>query len=340
MGRVALLSTFAAQAATADAGLDKKLIQGQETGIAIGSTTGSAAVFEKLFTDFYRTEGFREMEGTMFPKVMSHTAAANAASTLGITGPVLAPCSACASATQAIGAGFESICSGQQRVMLCGGAEDLHPATVGVFDVLGAASRGYNDRPSATPRPFDRDRDGLVISEGAAVVVLEEYEHARSRGAQAYGEVLGYATGCDAHHMTQPSAEGMLRCMRRAMDNAGRDIKEVDYINAHATGTRVGDAAEAEAIRELAGDAVPVSGTKGYTGHTLGACGAMEVIFCLMMMREGFLAATLNLENVDAECRGLAHVQERISCRPKLILTSNFAFGGINASLVMGKVNS
>lgn len=337
MGRVSLLAAFAARDAVGDSRLDAAAIGSDRTGVAMGSTTGSAAALERFFGDFCVRRSITGQEGTTFMKVASHTVMANVAAMLGVKGRGLAPCTACASSAQAIGDGFEIIRHGLQDIMICGGAEELHMTTAAVFDVVSAASRRYNDTPHLSPRPFDRGRDGLVVGEGAAAVVLEEYRHAVGRGAPIYGEVRGYATCCDAYHITQPSSDGMRRCMQEAARSAGLAPTDLDYLNAHATGTEMGDAAEAEALRAFVGDAVPVSGTKGYTGHTLAACGAMEVIFCLLMMRDGFVAPTLNLTDVAPECGGLRHVQQLVHCSPRLIMTSNFAFGGVNASLVLAK---
>jgi 3-oxoacyl-[acyl-carrier-protein] synthase II len=337
MGRMAVLASLAARDAVADATLEKTVLQSKRTGVVFGSTTGSASIFERLFGDYIAGGGIESMEGTLFMKVMSHTVAANVAAFLGTKGRLLAPCSACASSTQAIGAGFEMIQHGIQDVVICGGAEDLHPMSAGVFDILHAASTQYNDSPQKTPRPFDRHRDGLVVSEGAAAIVLEDYDRAQARGAAIRAEIRGYASYGDVSHMTSPSKDGMLRCMREALDMAGISPKDLDYINAHATGTKIGDPAEAEAIAELMGDAVPVSGTKGYTGHTLAASGAMEVIFCILMMEGGFLVPTLNLEEICPECEGICHLQQPVDSTPQLVMTSNFAFGGVNASLVLEK---
>jgi 3-oxoacyl-[acyl-carrier-protein] synthase II len=339
MGRMAVLAGLAASDAVRQAGLSEDLLASSRCGVALGSTTGASKSLEEFFRIFISTNGFLGLEGTLFPRVMSHTVAANTAAMLGTRGRILSVSSACASSTQAIGAGFEAIRSGAQEVMVCGGADDMHPSTVAVFDVLGAASRNYNDKPARTPRPFDRDRDGLVLSEGAGVVVLEEYEHALRRGAPMFGEIVGYGTcGC-ARHMTQPDGQSMLECMRLALDCAGVRPAELSYINAHATGTQMGDAVEAETLRALVADRVPVSCTKGHTGHTLAACGAMEVIFCLLMLREKFIAPTLNLENVSPDCAGLTHVKN-VAHRAdlRLALSSNFAFGGVSASLVIRKL--
>jgi 3-oxoacyl-[acyl-carrier-protein] synthase II len=337
MGRVAILAALASQCAMADANLGEEEVASERTGVAMGSTTGSGPVLEHFFGSYLSTGGILEQEGTNFMKIMGHTVAANVGTMLGVRGRLIAPCSACASAAQAIGYGYEAIKDGYQDLMFCGGADDLHPITAGVFDILHAASRNFNDTPQATPRPFDIRRDGLVVSEGGAVVVLEEYGRARKRGAKIYGEILGYGTCCDGRHMTTPSQEGMVRCMRAALKAAAIRITDLDYINAHATGTDLGDVAECRAIKELIGDKVPVSSTKGYTGHTLAACGAIELIFCLLMMQHGFIAPSFNLEEIDPACRGIGHVQQKVETDVDMIMTNSFAFGGVNAVLIVKK---
>ncbi len=293
MGRMAVMASLATMDAVSDANLTENDITSLRTGLVMGSTTGSTGAIEEMFGNFIKTGGFNLQEGTTFMKVMSHSIAANVAAMLGIKGRLLAPCSACASSTQAIGLGYETIKDGYQDIMICGGADDLHSSTAGVFDILHSASRSYNDTPEKTPKPFDKNRDGLVVSEGSAVVILEEYERAVARGAEIYGELAGYGTCCDGRHMTSPSSEAMLSCMNLAMESAGIDASNLDYINAHATGTILGDIAESAAVRKLVGDNVPISGTKGYTGHTLAASGAMEVIFCILMMQNGVIIPTL-----------------------------------------------
>ena len=337
MGRVAVLAALASQYARADANLGEEDLASERTGVAMSSTTGSVPVLEKFFDSYLSTGGILEQEGTNFMKIMGHTVAANVGIMLGVRGRLIAPCSACASSAQSIGYGYEAIKDGYQDLMFCGGADDLHPITAGVFDILNAASRNFNDAPNTTPRPFDIRRDGLVVSEGGAVVVLEEYGRARERGAKIYGEILGYGTCCDGRHMTSPSQEGMARCMRAALEAAAIQNTDLDYINAHATGTVLGDAAECQAIKELIGGTVPVSSTKGYTGHTLAASGAIELIFCLLMMKHGFIAPSLNLEEIDPACRGIAHVQKKLETDLDLVMTNNFAFGGVNAVLIVKK---
>ncbi len=335
MGKMAVMASLAAMDAINQAQLEDKIISSPDTGVAMGSTTGSGEIIEEMFTDFSKTGGINLLEGTTFMKIMNHSVAANVSAMLKAKGRVISPCSACSTSTQSIGEGFEIIKNGLQKVMICGGADELHPSTAGVFDVLNAASKKYCDSPSKTPRPFDKDRDGLVVSEGAGALVLEDYDHAKQRGAAILGEIIGYSTCCDGQHMTSPRAEGMLRCMEQALKSAKVNISDIDYINAHATGTKLGDIAESKAVRELAGNKIPISGTKGYTGHTLAASGVIEMIFCLLMMKHNFIVPTLNLENVDPECDNIMHVKDKLEKQLNMIMTSNFAFGGINATLIL-----
>jgi 3-oxoacyl-[acyl-carrier-protein] synthase II len=352
MGPMAVMATLSAMDAISQAGLDPlssdpdpskstpppfNVISSGQTGVAMGSTTGSCKTIETIFNDFQETGGIARLEATAFMKIMNHSVAANVAATLGTRGRVISPCCACATSTQAIGDGYEIIKNGHQKVMICGGADDLHPSTAGVFDVLNAASRKYAKEPCRTPRPFDRDRDGLVVSEGAGALILEEFHHAQNRGANIVGEIIGYNTCCDGAHMTSPQARGMLQCMEGALKSAGCRISNIDYINAHATGTRLGDVAEARAIAMLGDHKIPVSATKGYTGHTLAASGVMEAIFCLKMMACNKIIPTRNLDTIDPDCAGICHVQKIIEKPLNTVMTSNFAFGGINATLILKK---
>jgi 3-oxoacyl-[acyl-carrier-protein] synthase II len=221
--------------------------------------------------------------------------------------------------------------------MICGGAEELHFLTAGVFDRLFAASTKYNDEPSLTPRPFDRDRDGVVCSEGAGIVLLEDLESALARGATPIAEMIGFGTRTDGTHMTNPSAGGMSRAAMEALEDARIHPSEVDYINAHATGTPVGDAAESAMIREVYSEGVPVSSPKGHLGHSLGACGAVEAILAIEMMNRSKIAPTLNLHHVDESCTGINHVTEPLDHQMRIVVSHSFAFGGINSVLVFGK---
>ncbi|MCI0672637.1 MAG: beta-ketoacyl-[acyl-carrier-protein] synthase family protein [Myxococcaceae bacterium] len=335
MGRVALLAAAAAQQAIAHARVDAELLRSGRVGLSVGQTVGSPAATE-FFFDTLRTDGVRGLKSTTFLQMMSHSAAANLALMFGVTGRVWAPAAACASSSQAIGQGYETLLSGAQDIMLCGGAEELHPSTAATFDILGGTSRAFNASPSSTPRPFDRQRDGLVVGEGAGILVLEELSHALRRGAPILAEVLGFSTQCDAEHMSAPSRAGMARTIASCLASAGLRSGDVDYVNAHATGTQLGDTVEAQATLDVMGGDVPVSSTKGLTGHTLAACGALEAGFSVLMMRHGFVAPTINLDEVDPACEGLRYVRQ-VEERPvRRVLSNNFAFGGVNTSLLFG----
>ncbi len=336
MGRVARLAAVASEAAVASAGIDEDTIASGRTGLAYGSTHGSSASLERFARTLDQPDALLGLGSSTYLKFMSHTCAVNLAIFFGIRGRVMSTCSACVSASQAIGQGYEAIRFGLQDVMICGGAEELHWVSTGVFDVLQATSTHFNDRPDLSPRPFDRDRDGLVVGEGAGTFVLEDWGRARRRGATILAELVGYGTSCDGTHVTAPSSEGMEEAIKLALADARADASEVDYINAHATATDVGDREESLASWRVFSDRVPISSTKGFTGHTLGACGAIEMAFCLAMMNDRFLAPNRNLENVDPACAPLAYVRgEARDATPNLLMNNNFAFGGINTSLLM-----
>ena len=335
------MSIYAAQAtkqALESAGIDPETVKGDpQFGCIMGHTTGSPKTLTATYELMAESHDFGLLSSSNFFHCLSHTVALNVAQYLSISGVVLATSAACASGLQAVGTGFDLIRLGRQDMMLCGGGEELHPTVTGSFDILFATSEKYNDNPSATPRPFDRDRDGLVCGEGAGVVLLEEYEHAVKRGAPIYGEVLGYHTCGNGVHVSQSNRESMELCMGWALDQAGLDANQIDYINAHATATEQGDVAEAQALGGIFGDSVPVSSLKGYLGHTLGASGAIELIASLLMMERGILYPTHNLENVDPECAGIQHLQEPRDCEVKHFMKNSFAFGGINAAMVCGR---
>ena len=336
MGRVARLATVATEAALADAGLDEDTVKDPRTGLAYGSTHGSTLEWEKFALTLESPNALLGLGSNAYLKFSAHTCAANLAVFLGIRGRVITTCAACVSASQAIGYGYEAIRYGMQDRMICGGAEELHYISTGVFDVLQATSTKHNDDPDSTPRPFDADRDGLVVGEGAGTLVLEEWESAKKRGAHIHGEVIGFGTSCDGTHITAPSPEGMESAIRLALQDAKISADALDYVNAHATATAVGDRGESIATLRAIGDGVPISSTKAFTGHTLGACGAIEAAFCLAMMNEGFIAPSRNLEKPDPECAALAYVMgDAREARPERVMTNNFAFGGINTSLVL-----
>jgi 3-oxoacyl-[acyl-carrier-protein] synthase II len=336
MGRVALLATYATERAIADAGLATEQLQNGGVGLAYGSTHGSSSAQEEFCRTLFARNGVSGIPSSTYLKFMSNTCSVNVANFFGIRGRVISTCSACTSASHAIGYGYEAIRTGQIDVMLCGGAEEMHFTHAAVFDILYATTTHYNDRPEASPRPFDAARDGLVVAEGAGTLVLESEESATRRGARRYGEVIGFGTSCDGTHVTMPSADGMASAMKQALADARLAPGDVDYINAHATATEVGDIAESQATLQVFGDRVPISSTKGHTGHTLGACGALESAFCLAMMNEGFLVPTRNLDNPDPRCAKLNYVRGEVRSAPNLriVMNNNFAFGGINTSLV------
>lgn len=339
MGRVALLATHASEAAVADAGLDASLLGNGRVGLAYGSTHGSSAETEAYCREVFREDSLQGIAGSHFLKFMSHTCAANLAEFFGIRGRVQPTCSACTSGSQAIGAGYEAVRYGMADVMIVGGAEEAHFIPAGVFDVMFAASSKYNATPESTPRPFDAARDGVVIGEGAGTLVLERLDHARRRNATIHAELLGYATSCDGIHLTKPSWEGMVRCMQLGLRAAGVEASEVDYVNAHGTATELGDIAESRATAEVFGARTPVSTQKSYTGHTLGACGALESVFSLLMMARRFIAPNRNLEQVDPRCAMLDYVRgDARTANLDVIASNNFAFGGINTSLVFRRL--
>jgi len=340
MGRVAILSVFATDSAIADAGLDEELLASGRVGLAHGSTHGSsAATAEFCQTIFEHGRSLKGVQGSLYLKFMSHTTAANLAMHYKIRGRVITTCSACVSSSQAIGYAYEAVRSGKQEVMVAGGAEELHFTHAGVFDVMYATSTKYNERPELSPRPFDANRDGLVVGEGAATVILESLERAKARDAHIYGEILGYGTNCDGMHVTRPSWEGMAGAMKLALEDSGVAIDTLGYINAHGTATDAGDIAESKATQHVLGESLPISSTKSYTGHTLGACGGIEAIFCLAMLRDDFLPPTRNLEEVDERCAPLNYITgDAVQAHVDRIVTNNFAFGGINTSLVLGRV--
>ena len=335
MGRVALLSTWATERAIADAGLDAAYLSSGSVGLAYGSTGPSSSAVEDYIRKLLVNRSLDGIQSATYPKLMSHTCAANLAVYFAIRGRIISTCAACVSSSQAIGYAYEAVKHGVQETMLCGGAEELDVVHATVFDVMFATSTQYNDRPSETPRPFDRDRDGLVVGEGAGTLVLESYERARARGARIYAEIVGFGTNCDGYHMTAPTAEGMAGALSLCLRDAGISPTEIDYVNAHATATDIGDVCESQATRRILGEGVPVSSTKGFTGHTLGACGVIESMFCLTMMRDRFLAPNRNLIAVHPECAPLNYITGPArDGHPRTIMNNNFAFGGVNTSLL------
>ncbi|MBL8942950.1 MAG: beta-ketoacyl-ACP synthase [Myxococcales bacterium] len=340
MGRVALLAVWATERALEDAGLTLDDLADARVGVAHGSTHGSSSSMKGPLERVFTENTFEGMPSSAYFRFMSHTTAANLAIHFGIKGRVITTCSACTSGSQGIGYGYEAIRSGYEDLMLCGGAEELHELHAAVFDVMYATSTKYNERPEASPRPYDAARDGMVVGEGAGTLVLEEYEHARRRGARILAELVGYGTNCDGQHATSPSVEGMAGAMQRALDDAGLAATAIDYVNGHGTATELGDIAETHATARVLGPDIAISSTKSYTGHTLGACGAIESIVSIQAMRDGFVPPTRNLDEVDPRCAALDYVRELRVQDSRLVMNNNFAFGGINTSLVFARFDA
>ena len=339
LGRVSRLCVAAAEDALSDAGLlDDPSIRDGRMGVACGSSTGSTADVSdmaKLLIDGV-SPGFN---ANTYVRMMPHTTAANIAIFFGLTGRVIPTSCACASGSQGIGYAYESIKYGMIDMMLAGGGEELCPSEAYVFDSLYATSL-KNDRPEASPSPYDSGREGLGIGEGAGILVLESLEHARARGARIYAEVAGYASNCDGSHVTRPEQATMHACMQAALRDAGIAPSAVGYVNGHGTATEHGDIAETLATEALFGDAMPLSSLKSYMGHTLGACGALESWFSIEMMRQQWFAPTLNLVDVDPRCGQLDYIRgEARHIDTEYVVNNNFAFGGLNTSLVFRRLD-
>ena len=338
MGRVGLLSLHAAEQAIDDAGIERESLSSGRAGVSFGSTHGSSSALESFTVKLATTKSLRGLTPSTYIKFMSHTCAANLALFYGIRGRIITTCSACTSASQGIGYGYEAVKNGVQDVMICGGAEEMHFVHAGVFDLLYATSTRYNSEPERSPRPFDRDRDGLVVGEGACAFILENYERAKARGATIHAEVIGFGTSCDGAHITAPTVDGMASAMLLSLEDAQVSPDEIDYVNAHGTATEIGDICESKATQKVLGEDTAISSTKGFTGHTLGACGSIEAAFCVAMMRDGFLAPNLKLDEVDERCAKLDYVLQPREAKPSIIMTNNFAFGGVNTSIILKRV--
>lgn len=340
MGRVAHLALASAEKALALAGIDQNdpFLKSGRVGVAYGSSSGS---FDALI-DFVSMLQDCQSDGitaTSYIRSMPQTCAVNISVLLGLTGRLITTNTACTAGSLSIGYAFEAIQNGAQDMMLAGGAEELNPTESAVFDTLFATSV-KNDTPELTPASYDRDRDGLVIGEGAGTLVLEELECARARGAKIYAELVGFGTNTDGDHITQPKKETMQLALEMAMRNAGVSPEEIGYVNGHGTATRRGDVAETIATyRALKNRAVPISSLKSYIGHTLGACGAIEAWLSILMMNRKWFSPNLNLKNVDPECAPLDYITgSGREMDVEYLMSNNFAFGGINTSLIFRKV--
>ena len=334
MGRVALLATRATELALEQAGLlDDESIKDGRMGVAFGSSAGSPSAIAD-FGNMLLNNNVDGLNATSYIKMMAHTAPVNVGVFFGLKGRVYTTSSACTSGSQGIGYAYEAIHFGQQQMMVAGGAEELCATEAAVFDTLYATST-KNEAPHSSPRPFDQGRDGLVIGEGAGSLILEELESAQARGATIYAEIVGFGTNSDGAHVTQPQAETMQGAMQRALDSANLSADAIGYVSAHGTATDRGDVAETLATQRVFGSRIPVSSFKSFTGHTLGACGALEAWAAINMMNEGWFHATANLTDIDSECAELDYLQgEARAIDTDYVMSNNFAFGGINTSLI------
>jgi 3-oxoacyl-[acyl-carrier-protein] synthase-1 len=334
MGRGAAWNYIAMQQAITDAGLEESDVKNPRTGIVMGSGGPSTRAIVEA-ADVTREKGPRRIGPLAVPKAMSSTASATLATTFGIKGVNYTISSACATSKHCIGNGYEQIQLGKQDIVFAGGHEDLDWTMSNLFDAMGAMSSDFNDTPSKASRAYDRDRDGFVIAGGAGVLVLEDLDHARARGARIYAELIGYGATSDGYDMVAPSGEGAERCMRLALET----VKEpIDYINPHATSTPIGDAKEMDAIRAVFGTgskAPPISATKSLTGHSLGATGVQESIYCILMMHNRFLCESANIETLDPAFADMPILRERRdNVDVGIALSNSFGFGGTNATLV------
>ncbi len=336
MGRVSMLATVATENALLQSGLiGNDILTNGQTGIAYGSSTGSTDAIG-AFGVMLNEKSTKAITATTYVQMMPHTTAVNVGLFFGLKGRVIPTSSACTSGSQAIGYAFEAVKHGYQTVMVAGGGEELCPTESAVFDTLFATSL-KNDDPKSTPSPYDSSRDGLVIGEGAGTLILEDYEHAVARGATIYAEIIGFASNCDAAHVTQPQMETMQICMEMALRDAGITADKIGYVSAHGTATERGDIAESNATANVFGN-IPISSLKSYFGHTLGACGAIEAWLSLEMMNSGWFSPTLNLNSLDKECGALDYITgEGRNIDAEYIMSNNFAFGGINTSIIFKK---
>ena len=323
--------------AIADSGLEESDISNDRTGIIMGSGGPSARTLVEA-ADITRTKGPKRVGPFAVPKAMSSTASATLATWFKIRGVNYSISSACSTSAHCIGNAAEMIQWGKQDVMFAGGCEELDWTLSVLFDAMGAMSSSYNDTPGTASRAYDKTRDGFVIAGGAGVLVLEEYEHAKARGAKIYAEIVGYGATSDGHDMVAPSGEGAMRCMRQALATVKTPI---DYINPHATSTPIGDLKEIEAIRAVFGDKIPaISATKSLTGHSLGAAGVQEAIYCLLMMQHGFIAESANITEIDPAFADMPILRKRQDdARLGTVLSNSFGFGGTNATLVMKHID-
>ena len=327
---------IAMEQAIADSGLDDAEVSCERTGLIVGSGGASTRAIVEA-AEITRSKGPKRVGPFAVPKAMSSGPSATLATWFKIKGLNFSISSACATSTHCIGVGYEQIAMGKQDVVFAGGVEELDWTLSVLFDAMGAMSSNFNATPAVASRAYDKDRDGFVIAGGGAVVVLEEYEHAKARGAKIYGEVIGYAANSDGFDMVAPSGEGAARCMTLAMSTIGG--RTVDYLNPHGTSTPVGDIKEMEAVRAVFGDKAPlISSTKSLTGHSLGAAGAQEAIYSLLMLNNGFAAKSAHIDTLDPAFADLPILLERSDKPLETVMSNSFGFGGTNGCLVMARV--
>ena len=339
MGRIAVLSTRAAELALEQAGLlGDPFVQSGDMGVSFGSSSGTPSAvgdFGNMLIN-KRTDG---LNATTYIKMMSHTAPVNIGVFFGLQGRVITTSSACTSGSQGIGYAYEAIQTGKQKAMIAGGAEEQCATQSAVFDTLFATSL-MNESPTRSPRPFDKDRDGLVIGEGSGALILEEYEFAKARGANIIAEIVGFGTNSDGKHITSPSKETMQGAMKLALQDADLPASAIGFVCAHGTATEQGDIAESQATLGQFGNNMPITSLKGYLGHTLGACGAIEAWASIHMMNNDWYAANMNLDNVDERCADLDYiVGTGREMSNEYVMSNNFAFGGINTSLIFKRMS-
>jgi len=328
---------IAMEQAIADAGLEEAQISNERTGLIVGSGGPSTRVIVEAAATT-QEKGPKRIGPFAVPKAMSSGPSAVLSTWFKIRGINYSISSACATSAHCIGAGAEQIQMGKQDIVFAGGCEELDWTLSNLFDAMGAMSSNFNDRPAVASRAYDKDRDGFVIAGGAGIVVLEEYEHAKARGAKIYGEVVGYAANSDGYDMVAPSGEGAARCMKLAMAQAGG--RTIDYLNPHGTSTPVGDSKEMGAVRDVFGDKAPlISSTKSLTGHSLGAAGAQEAIYSILMLDNGFAAESANIETLDPEFADLPILRERSDKPLTTVMSNSFGFGGTNGTLIFSKVD-
>ena len=337
MGDAAAYAYVSMRDAIADAGLSDQQVRDPRTGVIAGSGGGSPQ-WQVETGDLLRNRGVKRVGPYMVPRTMCSTVSATLATAFGIRGVSYSLSAACATSAHCIGAAADMIRHGAQDVVLAGGGEELHWSMTAQFDAMGALSTHFNDTPERASRPYDADSDGFVIAGGGGMLVLEDYEHAKARGARIHAELLGYGVTSDGADMVAPSGEGAVRCMKMAMAGIdGRDVGTIDYLNTHGTSTPVGDVVELQAIRDAFGDDVPpLSSTKALTGHSLGAASVHEAIYSLLMLRDGFMAASANIENLDPRAEGFPILRELRQAALKTVMSNSFGFGGTNATLVFG----